>query len=96
MTDATVAYQHLGPALASKRLAGRLTRSAGLAKLSNTRKARPVISLACDRLGGNGVLFEHHVMPCMEEIGMIHRFEGTGTTPTLIVGRDAAGIGPLR
>jgi glutaryl-CoA dehydrogenase len=74
--------------------AGRLSDTiAGLAKFHNTRKAREVISLARDMLGGNGVLLENHVIRHMGDIEVIHTFEGTETMQALIVGRDITGIG---
>jgi glutaryl-CoA dehydrogenase len=74
--------------------AGRLSdTTAGLAKFHNTRKAREVIALARDMLGGNGVLLEHHVIRHMGDIEVIHTFEGTETMQALIVGRDITGVG---
>jgi glutaryl-CoA dehydrogenase len=74
--------------------AGRLSDTiAGLAKFNNTRKAREVIALARDMLGGNGVLLENHVIRHMGDIEVIHTFEGTETMQALIVGRDITGIG---
>jgi len=73
--------------------AGRLSDTiCGLAKLHNTRKAREVIALARDLLGGNGILLENHVIRHMSDIEVLHTFEGTETIQTLIVGRDITGI----
>jgi glutaryl-CoA dehydrogenase len=73
---------------------GRLSDTiAGLAKLNNTRKARKVIAVARDMLGGNGVLLENHVIRHMGDIEVIHTYEGTETIQTLIVGRDITGVG---
>jgi glutaryl-CoA dehydrogenase len=64
--------------LARLEQSGRLTDTiAGLAKLNNTRKARQVIAEARDMLGGNGVLFENHVIRRMGDIEVIHTYEGT-------------------
>ena len=53
---------------------GRLSDAiAGLAKLTNTRKARWVIAEARDLLGGNGVLLENDVIRQMADIEVIHR-----------------------
>ena len=58
-------------------LAGIRFGDGALAKLNNTRKARQVITEACDLLGGS----------------VIHTYEGTETMQTLIVGRDITGVG---
>ena len=73
---------------------GKLTPTlAGLAKLHNTSKAREVLAVARDLLGGNGILLENHVIRHMADIESIHTFEGTETMQTLIVGRDITGTG---
>ncbi|WP_375504214.1 acyl-CoA dehydrogenase family protein [uncultured Jatrophihabitans sp.] len=73
---------------------GKLTPTlAGLAKLHNTSKAREVLAVARDLLGGNGILLENHVIRHMTDIESIHTFEGTETMQTLIVGRDITGTG---
>src|SRR4029453_5628372 len=73
---------------------GRLTDTiAALAKMNNTRKAREVIAVARDLLGGNGVLLDFHVMRHMADIEALHTYEGTETIQTLIVGRDITGLG---
>ncbi len=65
---------------------------AGLAKMNNTSRARHVIAEARDLLGGNGILLENNVIRHMADIEAIHRFEGTETIQTLIVGRDITGV----
>jgi glutaryl-CoA dehydrogenase len=73
---------------------GRLTDTiAALAKMNNTRRAREVIAVARDLLGGNGVLLDFHVMRHMADIEALHTYEGTETIQTLIVGRDITGVG---
>jgi glutaryl-CoA dehydrogenase len=66
---------------------------AALAKLNNTRKAREVIAMARELLGGNGILLENHVMRHMADIEAIYTYEGTADIQTLIVGRDITGVG---
>ncbi len=79
--------------LAALETEGRLSPTiAGLAKLHNTRKAREIIAVARDMLGGNGVLLEHHVIRHMGDIEVIHTYEGTEAMQTLIVGRDITGV----
>jgi glutaryl-CoA dehydrogenase len=83
--------------LARLEAAGRLSDTiAGLAKFNNTRKAREVIALARDMLGGNGVLLENHVIRHMGDIEVIHTFEGTETMQALIVGRDITGVAAFK
>ena len=73
--------------------AGRLTDTiAALAKMNNTRKAREVIAMARDLLGGNGILLENHVIRHMADIEAIYTYEGTADIQTLIVGRDITGM----
>ena len=55
--------------------------------------ARCAIGEARDLLGGNGVLFENHVIRHMGDIEVIHTYKGTDTMQLLIVGRDIAGVG---
>ncbi|AKU19130.1 acyl-CoA dehydrogenase [Luteipulveratus mongoliensis] len=73
---------------------GQLTDTiAALAKMNNTRKAREVIAIARDLLGGNGILLDFHVMRHMADMEALHTYEGTETIQTLIVGRDITGVG---
>jgi glutaryl-CoA dehydrogenase len=65
---------------------------ASLAKLNNTTKARAVLADACNLLGGNGILLEHHVIRHMADVEAVYTFEGTETIQTLIVGRDITGV----
>jgi glutaryl-CoA dehydrogenase len=55
-------------------------------------KARQVIAEARDRLGGNGILLDYHVMRHMADIEAIYTYEGTEHIQTLIVGRDITGV----
>ena len=73
--------------------AGKLTDTiAALAKMNNTRKAREVIAMARDLLGGNGILLENHIIRHMADIEAIYTYEGTADIQTLIVGRDITGM----
>jgi glutaryl-CoA dehydrogenase len=72
---------------------GRLTDTiAAIAKMNNTRKAREVVAVARDLLGGNGILLDFHVMRHMADIEALHTYEGTETIQTLIVGRNITGV----
>jgi glutaryl-CoA dehydrogenase len=64
---------------------------AALAKLNNTRKAREVIALARELLGGNGILLENHVIQHMTDIEAVYTYEGTADIQPLIVGRNITG-----
>ena len=79
--------------LSQLQAAGKLTDTiAALAKLNNTRRAREVIAMARELLGGNGILLENHVMRHMADIEAIYTYEGTADIQTLIVGRDITGV----
>lgn len=64
---------------------------ASLAKMHNTTKAREIIRVARDMLGGVGILLDHHIIRHMADIEALHTFEGTETIQALIVGRDVTG-----
>ncbi|GAA4965701.1 acyl-CoA dehydrogenase family protein [Kineococcus glutinatus] len=73
---------------------GRLTDTmASLAKMNATRKARQVLAMARDLMGGNGILLEHRVMRHMADIEALHTYEGTESIQTLIIGKQLTGIG---
>ena len=73
---------------------GRLTDTmASLAKMNATRKARQVLLMARDLMGGNGILLEHRVMRHMADIEALHTYEGTESIQTLIIGKQLTGIG---
>jgi glutaryl-CoA dehydrogenase len=73
--------------------AGKLTDTiSALAKMNNTRKAREVIAMARDLLGGNGILLENHIIRHMADIEAIYTYEGTADIQTLIVGREITGM----
>jgi glutaryl-CoA dehydrogenase len=68
---------------------------ASLLKVNHTKQARMVVSLACEVLGGNGILWENHVARHMADMEAVHTYEGTAEIHTLIVGRDITGISAL-
>jgi glutaryl-CoA dehydrogenase len=73
---------------------GKLTDTiAALAKLHNTVKARDVVRMGREILGGNGILLENHVVRHMADMEALYTYEGTAEIQTLIVGRDVTGIG---
>ncbi len=73
--------------------AGELTGpQASLAKMTCTRGAREVASIARDMLGGNGILLENRVARHFADIEALHTYEGTESMNALIVGRDITGF----
>jgi len=73
---------------------GKLTDTiAALAKLHNTVKARDVVRMGREILGGNGILLENHVVRHMADMEALYTYEGTAEIQTLIVGRDVTGLG---
>lgn len=72
---------------------GKLTAAmASLAKMNNAAKARSVVSMARDLLGGNGLLLEYHVARHLTDIEVTFTVEGTDFVQSLIVGREVTGI----
>ncbi|QAY64187.1 acyl-CoA dehydrogenase [Xylanimonas allomyrinae] len=65
---------------------------ASLAKMTCTRGAREVASVARDLLGGNGILLAHRVARHFADIEALHTYEGTESVNALIVGREITGL----
>ena len=60
---------------------GRLTAGmASLAKMNHAAKAREIVGIARDILGGNGILLENHVARHHADMEAIFTFEGTDTS----------------
>ena len=75
---------------------GNLTAAmASLAKMNNAAKARTVVSMARDLMGGNGLLLEYHVARHLTDIEVTYTVEGTDFVQALIVGREITGISAL-
>ncbi len=73
--------------------AGRMTEGqASLAKMNNAAKARQVVALGREILGGNGILLDHHVARHFADMEAVYSYEGTNEINTLIVGREITGI----
>ncbi|MBE2316730.1 acyl-CoA dehydrogenase family protein [Solirubrobacter sp. CPCC 204708] len=71
---------------------GRLTAGmASLAKMNHAAKAREIVGLARDILGGNGILLENHVARQHADMEAIFTFEGTDSIQSLIVAREITG-----
>ncbi len=73
--------------------AGRLTDGqASLAKQSNAAKAREVVALGREILGGNGVLLEYHLARHFADMEAVYTYEGSNEINTLVVGREITGL----
>ncbi|RKQ92180.1 glutaryl-CoA dehydrogenase [Solirubrobacter pauli] len=71
---------------------GRLTAGmASLAKMNHAAKAREIVGMARDILGGNGILLENHVARQHADMEAIFTFEGTDSIQALIVAREITG-----
>jgi glutaryl-CoA dehydrogenase len=71
---------------------GRLTAGmASLAKMNHAAKAREIVGMARDILGGNGILLENHVARQHADMEAIFTFEGTDSIQSLIVAREITG-----
>ena len=71
---------------------GRLTAGmASMAKMNHAAKAREIVGLARDILGGNGILLENHVARQHADMEAIFTFEGTDSIQSLIVAREITG-----
>jgi glutaryl-CoA dehydrogenase len=65
--------------------------AASLAKMDNARKARNICLDARDLIGGNGILYEHHVARHWADMEAVYTYEGTDFINSLIVGRQITG-----
>ncbi len=75
---------------------GRLTAGmASLAKMNHAAKAREIVGMARDILGGNGILLENHVARQHADMEAIFTFEGTDSIQSLIVAREITGFNAI-
>jgi glutaryl-CoA dehydrogenase len=75
---------------------GRLTAGmASLAKMNHAAKAREIVGMARDILGGNGILLENHVARHHADMEAIFTFEGTDSIQSLIVAREITGLNAI-
>lgn len=73
--------------------AGRMSDAqASLAKLHNAARAREIVALARETLGGNGILIDRHVARHFADMEAVYSYEGTNEVNTLVVGRDITGM----
>ena len=73
--------------------AGRLTDGqASLAKQNNAAKAREIVALGRELLGGNGILLENHMARHFADMEAVYTYEGSNEINTMIVGREITGL----
>lgn len=72
---------------------GKLTDAqASLAKMHNAAKAREIVAVGREILGGNGILLDYNIARHFADVEAVYTYEGTNEVQTLIVGRDITGI----
>jgi glutaryl-CoA dehydrogenase len=93
MLGDVTAMQLLMWRLAKLRDEGKMTDGmAALAKQTCAAKARQVVALARETLGGNGVLLDYHVARHFADMEAVYTYEGTNEINMLVVGREITGI----
>ena len=72
---------------------GRMTDGqSSLAKMNNAAKARQIVALGREILGGNGVLLENHIARHFADVEAVYTYEGSNEINTLVVGREITGL----
>lgn len=93
MLGEITAMQLLVWRLATLRGAGTITDGqASLAKQHCAARARQVVGLARETMGGNGLLLDYHLARHFTDMEAVYTYEGTHEVNTLIVGREITGI----
>lgn len=79
--------------LAQLRDAGTMTEGqASLAKQHCCARARQVVALGREILGGNGILLENHLARHFADMEAVYTYEGTNEINTMVVGREVTGV----
>ncbi|HEY0737017.1 MAG TPA: acyl-CoA dehydrogenase family protein [Herpetosiphonaceae bacterium] len=79
--------------LAQLRDTGKMTDGqASLAKQHCAARARQVVALGREILGGNGILLENHIARHFADMEAVYTYEGSNEINTLVVGREITGI----
>jgi glutaryl-CoA dehydrogenase len=65
---------------------------ASLAKQHCCSRARQVVALGREILGGNGILLENHMARHFADMEAVYTYEGTNEINTMVVGREITGI----
>lgn len=72
---------------------GKMTEGmASLAKQQSAARARQVVALGREILGGNGILLENHIARHFADMEAVYTYEGSNEINTLVVGREITGI----
>ncbi len=93
MLGEVTAIQLLCWRLSRLRDEGRMTDGmASLAKQQSAMRARAVVALGREILGGNGVLLENHMARHFADMEAVYTYEGSNEINTLVVGREITGM----
>ena len=93
MLGELTAMQLLCLRLSQLRDAGTMTEGhASLAKQHCCARARYVVALGREILGGNGILLEHHMARHFADMEAVYTYEGTNEINTMVVGREVTGL----
>jgi len=65
---------------------------ASLAKQQCAARARQVVALGRELMGGNGILLENHMARHFADMEAVYTYEGTNEINTLVVGREITGV----
>jgi glutaryl-CoA dehydrogenase len=72
---------------------GKMTEGmASLAKQRNAARARQVVAMGREILGGNGILLENNMARHFADMEAVYTYEGSNEINTLVVGREITGI----
>lgn len=93
MLSELTAMQLVSWRLSRLRDEGKMTEGqASLAKQSNAARARQVVALGREILGGNGILLENNMARHFADMEAVYTYEGSNEVNTLVVGREITGI----
>jgi glutaryl-CoA dehydrogenase len=65
---------------------------ASLAKQQASSRAREVVALGRELMGGNGILLENHMARHFADMEAVYTYEGSNEINTLVVGREITGV----
>ena len=65
---------------------------AALAKQNNAAKAREIVALGREILGGNGIVLDYHMARHFVDLESVYTYEGSHEINTLVVGREITGL----
>lgn len=67
-----------------------------MVKAWNTLRAREILALGRELMGGNGILSDFLVAKAFCDLEAIHTYEGTYEVNALVAGREATGIAAFK